>query len=113
MTTSAGTRVAPPPFIFNEQEHRRQLGAWAREAHQGHLANIGSVTLGTSVAATSVVDSRVGPNSFIGLMPTTANAAAEMGGGTIYVSSRSAEGFTLAHANTSTADRAYVYCILG
>lgn len=113
MTTSAGTRLSPPPFIFSEQEHRRQLGAWAREAHQGHLANVGSVTLSTATAATAVVDSRVGPNSFIGLMPTTANAAQELGAGSLYISARSAEGFTIAHANTSTADRAYVYCILG
>lgn len=113
MTTSAGSRLAPPSFLVDEIQHRRLIAQWMREAHQGHLGNVGTVTLSTSVAATTVTDFRVGPNSFIGLMPTTANAAAEVGGGTVYISSRSAEGFTIAHANTATADRAFVYCVLG
>ena len=113
MALSASSRLAPSAFIPDGQQHRRLIAQWMREAHQGHIANTGSVTLGTGVAATSVTDFRVGPNSFIGLMPTTANAAGEIGGGTIYISSRSAEGFTETHANTTTADRAFVYCILG
>ncbi len=113
MSTTAGSRLAPSGFIPDEQQHRRNIATYLREAHQGHLANVGTVTLGTGTAATSVVDFRVGPNSFVGFMPTTANAAQEVGAGTLYVSSRSAEGFTIAHANSTTADRAYVYCILG
>lgn len=111
MTTSAGSRLAPSSFIPDEKVHRRSIAAYLREAHQGHLGNVGSVTLGTGVAATSVVDFRVGANSFIGLMPTTLNAAEALA--TSYISSRSADGFTISHANTTTADRAFVYCILG
>lgn len=113
MPLSAGSRAAPSGFVPDEQQHRRLIAEWMRNAHQGRLGNIGSVTLGTSTAATSVVDSRVGAFSFIGLMPTTSNAAQEIGAGTIFISSRSAEGFTITHASTTTADRAYVYCILG
>lgn len=113
MPTSANARIAPPAFLHDEQAHRRAIAAWEREAHQGHLGNVGTVTLTTSTAATSVVDNRVGAASFIGFMPTTANAAEEIGSGTFYVSSRSSGGFTIAHASTTTADRAYVYCILG
>jgi hypothetical protein len=113
MATSAGSRLAPSGFIPDEIQHRRLIAQWEREAHQGHLGNIGSVTLGTSTAATAIVDTRVGSNSFIGLMPTTANAAQDLGLGTTYISSRSAQGFTITHANTTTADRAFVYCILG
>ena len=111
MSTSAGTRLAPSSFLHDEKEHRRQIAVYLREAHQGHLGNVGAVTLSTATAATAVVDFRVGPSSYIGFMPTTANAAAELPN--LYVSSRSAEGFTIAHSNTSTADRAYSYCILG
>lgn len=113
MATSAGSRIAPPSFLPDQTQHRRLMAQWMREAHQGHLGNVGTLTLGTGTAATSVVDFRVGPNSFVGLTPLTANAAGEIGGGTIYVSSRSAEGFTLAHSNTTTADRSFVYAILG
>lgn len=111
MAVSAGSRIAPPAFLHDEKAHRRLMAQWMREAHQGHIDNVGNVTLLTGAAATSVVDFRVGPNSFIGLMPTTANAAGAIA--TTYVSSRSAEGFTITHANTTTADRAFVYCILG
>ena len=113
MATSAGSRLAPTGFVPDEQQHRRLIAGWMREAHQGHLGNIGNVTLATSTAATAVSDKRVGAFSFIGFMPTTANAAAELGAGGMYVSSRSAEGFTITHASTTTADRAFVYCILG
>jgi hypothetical protein len=113
MATSAGSRIAPSPFLMDSVQHRRLIAQWMREAHQGHLGNIGTVTLGTGVAATSVVDFRVGPNTYIDFMPTTANAAAELAAGGMWVSSRSAEGYTITHANTTTADRAFVYCVLG
>lgn len=111
MAVSAGSRPAAPGFQVDQVLHRRQISVWMREAHQGHLGNTGDVTLGTGVAATSVTDFRIGPNSVIGLMPKTANAAGALA--TTYISSRSADGFTLAHANTTTADRAFSYSILG
>lgn len=111
MAVSVGSRLAPTTYLPDEQMHRRAIAAYLREVHQGHLGNVGTITLLTGAAATSVVDFRVGPSSFIGLMPTTANAAGAVA--TTYVSSRSAEGFTITHANTTTADRAFVYCILG
>lgn len=111
MPVSAGSRLAPSAFVPDQIAHRRSIAAYLREAHQGHLGNVGVVTLSTSVAATTVIDFRVGPSSFIGLMPTTLNAAGALA--STYVSSRSAEGFTISHANTTTADRAFVYCVLG
>lgn len=113
MPASADARLAPSSFLLDEKQHRRLIAQWMREAHQGHLGNTGQVTLGTSVATTSVTDFRVGPNAFIGFMPTTANAAAELGNGTMYVSTRGNETFTITHANSITADRTFVYSILG
>lgn len=113
MPASAGSRLAPAAFMEDERQHRRLIALYLREAHQGHLANVGNVTLGTGTAATVVTDFRVGPGSFVGFTPTTANAAQELGAGTMYLSSRSAEAFTIAHANSITADRTFVYCVLG
>lgn len=113
MALSAGSRLGPPTFLQDEKVHRRLIAQWMREAHQGHLDNTGTVTLGTGTAATSVVDFRVGPFSFIGFSPLTANAAQEVGGGTMYISARLNESFTITHANSVTADRTFVYCILG
>lgn len=111
MAQSAGSRLAPPTFLPDSAQHRRLIAQWMREAHQGHLGNVGTVTLGTGTAQTSVVDFRVGPNSAIGLMPTTLNAAEALA--STFVSNRTSEAFTITHANTTTADRAFVYTILG
>lgn len=111
MPASAGSRVTPGAFLPDEKMHRRNLSVWAHEAHQGHLGNVGVVTLGTSTAATVVADPRVGPETVICLMPTTLNAAEALA--STYISSRTAEAFTITHASTSTADRAFAYSVLG
>ena len=113
MAVSANARISVPYFDTDEIQHRRALAQWAREVNQGHLQNTGNVTLAAGAATTVVTDLRVGAFSFIGFMPTTANAAAEIGAGAMYVSSRSAEAFTITHANNAQVDRTFVYCILG
>lgn len=111
MAVSVGTRLAPSIFLQDDKAHRRAIAMWEREAHQGHLGNVGEVTLLPGTAMTAVVDFRVGPNSVISLMPTNANAAAAIP--TIYITQRATETFTINHANTTTADRAFAYSILG
>lgn len=111
MAMSAGTRLAPSTFIADEQSHRRSIAQWMREAHQGHLGNVGTLTLAANVATTIVVDFRVGPNTTICLSPLTANAAGALA--TTYISSRLNESFTITHANTATTDRTFAYCVLG
>lgn len=76
---------------------------------QGRLNDKGTVTLTASAATTVVSDRRVGPNSVITFMPTTANAAAEIGNGTMYVSARSDGSFTITHANNAQTDRSFGY----
>lgn len=111
MAVSAGTRLAPSAYLPDQAQHRRAIASWEREAHQGHLGNVSSLTLATSAASTVVTDFRVGAGSVIGLMPTTLNAAAALA--STYISSRSAGAFTISHANTGTADRAFAYSVLG
>ena len=79
----------------------------------GNSNNRGTVTLATSAASTAITDYRAGPDSSVLLMPTTANASAEIGAGTIYVSARATNSFTLTHANNSQADRTFGYIIVG
>jgi hypothetical protein len=112
MAASATARISPPPQILsNEQEWKRRLGLWALEASQGHLNNVGVVTLTANATSTTVADTRAGANSFIGFMPTTANAATELA--TLYVATRTKEQFVITHANTSATDRTFTYSILG
>jgi hypothetical protein len=46
-------------------------------------------------------------------MPTTANAAAEIGNGTLYVSSRDKQQFTITHASNTQSDRTFGYVVQG
>lgn len=111
MALSAGSRLAPSGFLPSEQAHRRAIANWEHEAHQGHLGNVGVITLAIGAGTTVVTDFRVGPNTVISLMPTTLNAAQAIS--TTFISGRSAEAFTITHANTVTADRAFAYSVLG
>jgi hypothetical protein len=112
-TGSIGPRVSlPPQTIENEEQWRRQAQTWMVEANQGRINNTGIVTLDANAASTVVNDDRVGKDSYIGLMPRTANAAVEQGNGTLYVVCGK-KTFTIAHANNGQTDRVFTYSILG
>lgn len=114
MAVSAGSRVSiVPGFLSNDPEWKRGIATWAMEVNQGHLNNTGSITLTANVASTTVTDARAGANSFIGFMPQTVNAAAEIGAGTLYVATQGKQTFTITHANNAQADRTFRYTILG
>ena len=71
----------------------------------------GSLTLTASTTTTTITDYRVGTNSAIFLMPTTANAAAAAS--TTYVSAIGQNDFTVTHANNAQTDRTFDYVVLG
>jgi len=76
----------------------------------------GTVTLTTSSATTVVTPTQSGmiaSGSVPILVPTTANAAAEVSGGTMYVSSVGKDTFTITHTNSATTGRTFLYAILG
>lgn len=98
-----------PPTGFTE----RELGEAVRQLQQGKMNAVTTVTLTPSAGSTTLTDARLGPESFIGLMPATANAAAEIGNGTLYVSARSKRSATITHANNAQADRTFVVLIIG
>ncbi len=110
MPTSANAKVSPPFFQPDEKFHRRRIADWALGAYQGHLANVGTVTLGTGTVATVVTDSRVSFQSVPILQPSTLPAASATA---VYVSTVSAGGFTITHTTSGSADRAFRYALLG
>jgi len=83
----------------------------------GKTNNTDSVTLTASVATTVVTlaEGRLGEDTVILFTPTTANAAAEVGAGGLYVSSRAvlSNQFTITHANNAQADRTFNYVLVG
>lgn len=94
-------------------EEPRQVATAVNQALLGKLMNTGSVSLTASATTTAVSDRLCGPDSVIVFMPTTANAAGEIGGGLMYVSARVEGQFTITHANAGSTDRTFAYCIFG
>lgn len=106
----------PYPGVFpnaDSDSHRRQVSNVVNNLLRGRLNNIEDVTLTASVATTVVTDERVTVQSFIGFMPKTANAAAELAAGTMYVSSIGNGTFTITHANNAQTDRTFTWMVTG
>jgi hypothetical protein len=79
----------------------------------GRSNAVGTVTLATGSASTVVTDKNCAAGSTPLLTPASANAAAEVGGGTMYVSSVANGAFTITHANSATTGRTFLYALHG
>lgn len=110
--------------FLNAPEYYADLKEWLRRTvkvvnniMEGKTNNTGSVTLSASSSTTTVTEAkgRVGQNTIILLMPTTANAATEFGAGTLYISARNVANnqFTITHVNNSQTDRTFNYVLIG
>lgn len=82
---------------------------------QGRTNNVVEVTLTENAASTAVTDARIGVNTALIPVPVTANAAAEIGAGTMYVSNtnRVNGSATITHANNSQTDRTFKFILVG
>lgn len=89
-----------------------QLAQVLQNAMRGKLNAVKtSVTLTANQATTTLTDARIGPESVIDFMPTTANAAVAKG--TLHVSARGDGTATLTHANNAQVDRTFDISIIG
>lgn len=79
----------------------------------GRSNAVGSITLETGAATTTVSDNNCASGSTVLFTPTTANAAAEIGNGTMYLSAVADKSFTVTHANSATTGRTFLYAIVG
>ncbi|MGH6879520.1 hypothetical protein [Hypericibacter sp.] len=78
----------------------------------GKLNCTATVTLRASQTTTTLTDARIGPESWIGLAPLTANAStAEKAG--VYVSARAQGSATLTHASSANTGQDFAVTILG
>lgn len=78
---------------------------------QGRTNNQFDATLDANVASTTFMDPRIGFDSAVGFIPTTANAAAEYG--TMYQSTTTNGSVTFVHRNTAAADKTFRFFIIG
>jgi hypothetical protein len=79
----------------------------------GRSNSVGAVTLTPSSATTTVTDQNCGTGCVPILVPFSANAATEVGNGTMYVSAVAPGAFTITHANSATTGRTFLYALHG
>jgi hypothetical protein len=91
----------------------RAVAAAINRMLEGRLNVTREVTLAANTATTTVSDPRIGAASFIGLMPLSANAAAELGAGTLWLDAPGKQSVTIHHANNAQADRNFRLLIIG
>ena len=137
--TARSFRVAPPAFhgdvdraleqatpdpvergplknlIWQLIEWSRLISGVLNGAMQGKLNNGGQVTLTANQATTTVTDGRIGTDTKLVLVPTTANAAAEVGAGGLFQTfpNVTKEQAVLNHASNAQTDRDFRFALLG
>ena len=79
----------------------------------GRSNAVGIVTLVTGAASTTVIDKNCAAGSVPIAVPVTANAAAEIGNGTLFISAVTNGSFTISHANSATPGRTFLYALIG
>jgi hypothetical protein len=84
-----------------------------RDLFEGRANCFGSFTCTPNQATTTVTAPNCGLDSEVIITAKTANAATELGNGTIYVSAVAQGSFTVTHANAATLTRTFAYRIAG
>lgn len=108
------TKITLPNVPIHREdirEHMRMVAIRLNQILDGKINATGSMTLGASSATTTLTDLRIGPDSVILLVPTTANGATEYGKGIQIVPTK--ESATLTHSNNGETDRTFNYVVLG
>jgi hypothetical protein len=89
----------------------REISEVVNNLVEGKSNNTGIITLAVaSATATTLNDERIGYESIILFMPTTANAASAMTN--LYVSARAKGSATLTHSANTSADKTYSYVVI-
>lgn len=90
----------------------RDIAEAVNNIFAGRLDAVGEVTLTHGTTTTAVTDIRCTKNSCVILSPITANGAAEIGAGGMYISTYGDGTFTITHANNAQTDRTFRYVVL-
>jgi hypothetical protein len=98
--------------LTDDRQHRRQIARTLNLAMNGQSNNTLLVTLEAGVDTTTVTDSRISIQTAPQLTPVTANAAAEVAGGLLYVVP-SAGNCVIHHANAVSTDRNFMLSLIG
>lgn len=72
-----------------------------------------SFTLDANAAQTTLTDYRIGGSTVVLFVPKTANAAAEIGAGTLILGEPVSGGVNVGHANNAQTDRTFDLVLIG
>jgi|TARA_R110001606_G_scaffold222083_1_gene369932 hypothetical protein len=100
-----------PISIPDHSLHLRLVSNSLNNTINGKLNSTGSLTLTASATTTTLTDERIGGNSVILFMPTTANANTAKAN--LYVSARGEKTATLTHASSGNTDQTFGYVVIG
>ena len=89
----------------------RQISEVVNNILRGKMNCTGEVTLTNSATSTIVTDFNAGPESCIVFMPQSSDAASELYGGSMFVSARARDSFTITHTS-GTNTRKFTYAII-
>lgn len=95
----------------NETEHRRQMARMLNRINGGKFNATGTVTLRASQTTTTLTDSRIGATSWVGLMPTTLNAA--FANQLFYIDTFVKGSCVIHHQSNAATDQTFTYLVIG
>ena len=107
MTVGAGLFLAPAeknPLLQNQA---------IRQLMEGRSNALVEVTLTDSVGSTAVIAQTCGAGSAPIPVPMTAEAAAELSSGSMYITSVANGSFSVVHTNSSVTTRTFRFVVLG
>lgn len=106
---------AVPGFTGNIPSWIQRASTVINNILQGKMNVSTTLTLDANAASTTITDARIGFETHVILTPTTANAAAELGNGTLYISetSRVNGSVVVTHANNAQTDRTFRVSYIG
>lgn len=100
-------------YVASDERELAKVIPAIQQLAQGRSNSVGTFTLTASAASTTVTAATCGSGSTVLYMPTTANAAAEIGNGTMYIGTVSNGSFVVTHANNAQVDRTFRWVALG
>ena len=103
--------LPPPQYLPDAVEHRRQLAQAVALVMAGKMNATAQITLTPNATTTTLIDSRIGANTWIGFSPLTADAAGALGA--LYVSAQVNGQATLTHASMASTDRTFNLLLIG
>jgi hypothetical protein len=98
---------------LGKDANTREIAQVVTRMQLGGLNNTGEVTFTASATTTTVQDKRIGVNSVVTLMPTTASAQAAYIAGWRVSTITAGTSFVITHASAADVDQTFRYAITG